>query len=314
MRSGQPSRRKLLHSLLGLCVWPCLAAAASSAAGQLSEALNGFSRTTVVRRRYRADATILLLGVPIFTRRDVGGGYATLEVGETGASGDSRAAALQFAAGSSPARAGGLNRFGMLREVVVEREGKLSGFSFSGLITRSSEQNLDQGRDALARGAAPQEATVAFGEAGSNGVRSSTQVVRLSPGSNWSGAAEELERVLDGCSPAAAAPHAQGGVAPFLYVMRQAGLDRSPRSRWRFIHAGKTHSLEVHRQPSHPNELTGEIHDEAGMKTAEFRVSYDPQDDSGIPCRIEYRARSFLRLVFESDSSATQPVIPSVFS
>ena len=50
-----------------------------------------------------------------------------------------------------------------------------------------------------------------------------------------------------------------------------------------------------------------------GAGRAEFRTAYAAGDPSGIPTRIEYRPRPFLRLTFEAQPEATQPVIPSVF-
>jgi hypothetical protein len=66
-------------------------------------------------RHYRADATILLFGVPIFRRAGVGGGQAWIE--ESAAGGALRRTYL-FAAGSDPKRAHGLNRAGWIREDV----------------------------------------------------------------------------------------------------------------------------------------------------------------------------------------------------
>ena len=63
------------------------------------------------------DAAILLFGAPLFTRQAAGGGYASVEISLDE---NATAVALQFAAGSTPARAHGLNRFGILREAVVQ--------------------------------------------------------------------------------------------------------------------------------------------------------------------------------------------------
>src|SRR3954453_10151555 len=57
--------------------------------------------------RYRADAVILLLGMPIHRRTAVGEGEASIE---EGGEGSSLHQTLFFAAGSDPKRAPGLNR------------------------------------------------------------------------------------------------------------------------------------------------------------------------------------------------------------
>src|ERR1700744_3537144 len=97
-RGGEFSRRTLLQ------VWAAsLARLAASTTNPgldpVSLTLRGFAPTVAFQRRYRMDATILLLGAPLFTRRAAGGGYASVEISrDPGAT----AVALQFAAGSSP--------------------------------------------------------------------------------------------------------------------------------------------------------------------------------------------------------------------
>src|ERR1700736_755575 len=105
---GRLSRRTVLQSLaasLTASLGRALAGVTGAAIDPVQVALRGFSPTTVFQRRYRMDATILLLGAPLFTHQAAGGGYASVEI----SAGESAiAVALQFAAGSSPARAHGL--------------------------------------------------------------------------------------------------------------------------------------------------------------------------------------------------------------
>ncbi len=51
-------------------------------------------------------------------------------------------------------------------------------------------------------------------------------------------------------------------------------------------------------------------HDTEGP--SEFRVWFDPRDAAALPERIEFRPKSFLRLVFEQDPAATGPALPSL--
>ena len=69
-----------------------------------------------VLKRYRADAVILLLGIPIYKRAGVGSGQVAVE--ETGEGAQARRT-LFFAAGSDPKRAHGLARLGWMREVTT---------------------------------------------------------------------------------------------------------------------------------------------------------------------------------------------------
>jgi hypothetical protein len=67
--------RSWLVSLLG----KRSAASTGSGLDPLSFSLRGFVRAIVFQRRYRMDATILLLGAPLFTRAATGGAYASVE-------------------------------------------------------------------------------------------------------------------------------------------------------------------------------------------------------------------------------------------
>src|SRR5262249_23043168 len=74
------------------------------------------------QRRFRVDAVILFLGVPIYRREDVGSGCATVE---TARCREQTVTALQFGAGSKPERSRGLNRLGLMQEAVTARGGCL---------------------------------------------------------------------------------------------------------------------------------------------------------------------------------------------
>jgi hypothetical protein len=273
--------------------------------------LRGFTPATVFQRRYRMDATILLLGAPLFTREGAGGGYASVEVSrETDQS--ARAVALQFAAGSYPARAHGLNRFGILREARVER-GEASELAFAGLMTSSREESFEQGRNALASNTGGAEGVVARGRATRASIQAWVDNIDLAPESNWSNLDEVLSDALRREPRGEPRTSPPDSVVTFLHAMRRAALCREPQVRQRFLHAGKPYWLETRRIPEHPLELAGKIHDLAGARRAEFRTAYAAEDESGIPIRIEYRPRSFLRLTFLIEREATQPVIPSVF-
>ena len=92
-------------------------AAAVSASGQSPPTAAG-PPPSVTSRTYRADATILVLGITVFRRAGVGGGRASLEEASDGTS---LRRTLFFAAGSDPKHAHGLERLGWIREVVLGR-------------------------------------------------------------------------------------------------------------------------------------------------------------------------------------------------
>lgn len=97
-------------------------------------------------RTYRVDATILLFSLPIFTRSNVGSGYARHVVSE----GEGRSThVLEFAAGSLPERARGLNRLGMIRETVDELAGNIMAARYFGFMTASREESFGEAKKAL---------------------------------------------------------------------------------------------------------------------------------------------------------------------
>jgi hypothetical protein len=256
-------------------------------------------------RHYRATASILVLGVPIFKRKDVGEGCACVE---TGACGDQTVTALQFAAGSKPERARGLNRLGLMREVVVEQASSLLKTSYAGFMTSSPEKSLDQGRQALNTGATEMPCLLGSGESARGRTELSVRRFTLPGATLWKDAAIILNS-LEKESPDNSAHHvssALGPTATFLYAVHRAALEDAPTARRHFWHNGKLHELitEKHR-PSPPSSgevrMAGSVRDPSGAETCQFSVWFDPADPSGIPNRIEFRARSFLRLTFESD-------------
>jgi hypothetical protein len=272
------------------------------------------------------DATILLLGAPLFTLQGAGAGYASIEVsssgeisspGEISSSGEmytdrgATAVALQFAAGSFPARAHGLNGFGILREALVRRAGATE-LSFAGLMTCTREQSLEEGRKALKRSQAGAEAVVARGRVSRTGIETWIDTIDLAADRDWTNLNEMLCDVLQREPRTAPRETDSQASATFLHTIRLAALSKTAVYRREFTHAGVGHWLETRRHAERPFELTGTIHDLEGNRCADFHNTYAPGDQSGIPIRIEYRPRSFLRLTFEAEHEANGPV-PSVF-
>jgi hypothetical protein len=306
-------RRTLLQSFLGwLCVRHAFAAAPQkTSAGQPQRLLLGFRRTSTIFRRYRVDATILLCGISIFTRKGVGGSYASVEAGSTS---EAKALALQFAAGSWPDRAKGLNRFGILQEVIVERQGEYPEFTSAGLITSSKEEDLGQAKNAFRTTGGRARIVLARGESSRGQLRCWTKATEISSDHTWAQAAALLSDLAREEPEYTPYETAVDRTTTFLAAMRRAALYSQPSFHSQFVHNGKLYSLETHRRPAAAGERTGEIRNSHGQKSADFRTFYATGDDSGIPIRIEYRAKSYLRLVFEFEEESAQSPIASLFS
>jgi len=304
------SRRTLLRSWLVSLLGKRSSASSGAGLDPVSFALRSFAPTLAFQRRYRMDATILLFGAPLLTRQGAGGGYASVEIG---ANQGATATALQFAAGSSPDRAHGLNRFGILREAVAGR-GDGTERAFAGLMTRAREGSFEQGRKALASQDRAAEGVIARGRMFGTTIQTWIDSIGLAADRDWSNLDETLCDALRHAPLTAPRETVAGPVTTFLHAIRSAGLCRDALVRQQFTHAGKCYLLDTRRQPDHPLELAGTIHNVSGARSAEFRTAYAAGDASGIPMRIEYRPRSFLRLTFEAELEATQPVIHSLFN
>jgi hypothetical protein len=95
-----------------------------------------------------------------------------------------------------------------------------------------------------------------------------------------------------------------------LSAIRRAAHEDASQARRQFFHNGKLHELITEKHPAADSStaihMTGVIRDQSGAEVAQFSVWFDPADPSGIPNRIEFRARSFLRLTFESEPGFTE--------
>jgi len=304
------TRRRLLGWLGALVPARILAAfpesPGSASRDQTAAVLAGFPRTSIFQTRYRADATILFCGLPLFSRSNVGSGFASVEISETA---KGRAIALQFAAGSDPVRAHGLRRWGVLRESFAERAGS-SEAAFSGVLTASQEESFDQAQKALNRTAAETPGVLTHGNIRGKAMLAWVDHVTLPEEGDWEKHAQSLPDLLRRHSCGLPRELEVEDQATFLHTMREARLRPGDRNRLAFVHGGKSYWLEIRRHG--PSELLGVIRDADGRRSAEFRTAYAAGDLIGIPQRIEYQAKSYLRLVFEAEPHATQS-IPTLF-
>ena len=185
--------------------------------------------------------------------------------------------------------------------------------SFAGLMTRSREESFEQGRKALASATSGSECVVARGKTSDKTIQTWIETVAVTPDCDWTNIGTALCQALRQEPRQPPRESAPGRTTTFLQAMRNAALCRDAVARRQFMHAGHLYWLETRRHPEHSCELAGAIHDLSGARCAEFRTGYAAGDESGIPIRIEYRPRSFLRLTFEAEQEATLPAVPSVF-
>ena len=152
------SRRAFAWSLGGAVLARACAAAESDQPSRLAWSVEKAPRLSL-ERRYRADAQVLLLGLPVLRREDVGGGSALWREFDAG----SATRLLEFSGFSTPARAAGLNRLGFIREMARIAESESPECSYFGLMTASPEESAEEARKSLHSGAREQVYTAIEG-------------------------------------------------------------------------------------------------------------------------------------------------------
>lgn len=280
-------------------------------------------RSQFSTRSYRVDATILLFSLPIFTRAGVGKGHARHVVNDLL---DRSVHDLEFAAGSLPERARGLNRLGMIRETVTESEtGMILEASYFGFMTASKEESFGEARKALNSSLA-QSMFVAIegqsrpGEAHSRRARFYSDVQ-----AGWNGydrLQREAEAAVRNPVQASGESRFQSGssevAAPtFLFALYRAMSSGEAQLKQTYVYSGARYELTTSKRPdsragrrfaekglvSRPESViavSGIIRNlHTGDKTP-FGIWIEKASRS-VPLRIEYQPRSFLQLALEAE-------------
>lgn len=260
-----------------------------------------------VLKRYRADAVILLLGIPIYKRTGVGSGQVA--VGETGEGAEARRT-LFFGAGSDPVRAHGLARLGWMREVGHAPQPKPAETEYFGVLTSSPEESLDSARKSVA---APTNGLSLFtavrGKHIAGRSRSTLAQFEFPSEALWSdrGLIEKAESAFGPASVwrETSWPKSPDQPPPTFLFQLEALLKQRAKSSGIYVYNEQEYLLELgsRQQGSPPDRLLsikGAIRNQrTGTRTA-FRLWLEDTADSVVPVRIEFQPRSFLRLTFEA--------------
>lgn len=282
-----------------------------------------------VSRRYRADAVITFLGIPIYSREGVGSGYAIVEQWKERTS---QVMSLQFAAGSLPQRSAGLNRLGFLQEMVKWDGSGASDVGYFGFMTSSKEESLEQGRKAVAegsRGGGLYKVVVGGIERG----QARSRTLDLAGGgaagwADWSRLLPSLrgqvrETKLEAV-PESVQREVPEGVSSFLSTLVREFHDEGGKAERQFVYGKGRHSLEVERRPdakmgralvsrslardpARVMRLQGAVRDARTGKRSKFRVWFETGGNAVLPLRFELQPRSFLQLAFEYDPRLDTP-------
>jgi hypothetical protein len=270
--------------------------------GQAATAARSMSRT------YRADAVILLLGIPIYRRSAVGGGRASFE--ETG-EGASLRRTLFFAGGSDPKRALGLKRLGWIQEIVVGPASAPSEARYFGVLTSSPEESLEHARKSVA--VSPNGRSVFNAVSGHNTAGNSRSAVthfEYADSVIWSDRAliEKAQSTFEGKVDWRETPWPNlpnQAPATFLFELATLLKLRTRRAEGRYVYNEQEYLLElVAPQTDRDRERLAPVRGmtrnlRTGHETP-FRLWLEDGENSIVPIRIEFQPRSFLRLTFEA--------------
>jgi len=279
-----------------------------------------------VERRYRADAQVILLSIPLLHRSNVGDGAAVWR--EAAAEDGAEVRLLEFTGRSAPERAAGLNRFGMVQELsrTVGRAGMPVGVQagmeaiYFGLMTSSPEESAADARKALHSNAKEVWFSAIEGRIGGSSIETEgahfLAPARTSPAER-NELMEHARQALSGASKRTMEWHsADGAPRPFLHAL--AGLlNQRGSAETQYAYNGRLYHLRVEKAPDPKaasffrdqrliprtaavNRISGSLWREEGGKPIEFRLWMEEGAARPLPLRIEYQPKSYLRLTFDA--------------
>jgi len=267
-------------------------------------ATTGLPLLVPVTRHYRADIVVALLGVPIFSRKNVGGAVAAIR---ESAEGLRKLVTLQFAGGANPLRTHGFKYDGSLEEVLLVDGAAPVQAAYFGFVTSSRDENYDQARQRIFAAQKSRDAfTAAEGLHVAGSARCEKSSISLPDGCarDLAGLSDEIRAFFSESERSATELHTPGiTAATFLYAVRAALRSVESHPIIHYVHNAKPYRLECERapEPHHGDgtRFTGHIHDLTSRQVSTFRLWLD--DPSGLPRRIEFQPRSYLRISLQSE-------------
>jgi hypothetical protein len=248
-------------------------------------------------RQYRADAHVILFGMTLFSRSDVGEGSASWR--ESTEVDGSVVRLLEFTGRSAPERAAGLNRFGFIQE--LSRSGESLYF---GLMTSSPEESAAEARAALHSKSKDVWYSAIDGRISAGTIETANAHFQTITRTSLDDRPQLIEHARQALSsaPRSTVP-AQGSPRPFLHAL--ASLLSDPRNdSTQYAYGGRLYSLRVKRSrdPKAPGAIrvNGSLRRLDGGKPIEFRLWVEEGAERPIPLRIEYQPKSYLRLTFHA--------------
>lgn len=269
-------------------------------------------------RRYRADAQIVLLSIPVLHRKGVGDGASSWR--ESTADDGATLRLLEFSGRSAPEHAAGLNRFGFIQELSRTVDRTFESIYF-GVMTASPEETAAEARKALHSNSKEAAFSVIEGRI----VPAEIETVGahfIAPAKT--SPADRAALIADARRALAGAPKRReevGTIAsmprPFLHAL--ADLLLNPNSSTaQYAYNGRLYELRVARARDPKAtaayreqrliplgatiaRISGTLRrQERGDKPIDFRLWIEEGTARPVPLRIEYQPKSYLRLTFEA--------------
>jgi hypothetical protein len=271
-----------------------------------------------LERRYRADAQLILLSIPVLHRNGVGDGSAIWR--ESTAEDGAVLRLLEFMGRSAPDRAAGLNRFGFIQELSRTVDRTYAESIYFGLMTSSPEETAAEARKALHSNSKDVafsviDARIAPGCIETSGAHFIAPA-RTSP-SDREALIEHARQALRGAPKRREEVHTTESMPrPFLHALADL-LSRPGSSETRYTYNGRMYSLRVERSPDPKaaaafreqrliapkaavTRISGALRREGGDKPIQFRLWIEEGTTRPLPLRIEYQPKPYLRLTFEA--------------
>lgn len=271
------------------------------------------------QRRYRADAQILLLSIPVLHRTNVGDGAAAWRdsITEDGAT----QRFLKFTGRSAPEHAAGLNRFGFIQELSRTTDGTRESLYF-GLMTSSPEENAADARKALHSDVSDAAFSAIEGRIAAGCIETVSARFMAPARTSPADRVQLIERARLALSTAPKttqeAPSTDATPRTFLHALAGLLCARST-AQTRYTYNGHLYHLRVARSPDAKatstfreiglipptalvTRITGISWRDDGAKPSEFKLWIEEGVSRPLPLRIEYQPKAYLRLTFEAEA------------
>jgi hypothetical protein len=308
------TRRGLLRIVQSILLSKFVRFSALQAFSDVTRIANGPAGPRAVHtRRYRAQASVSLFSIPVLWRDDVGAACVSVE--EAVCAGR-RTTAIQFCGGSWPQRVRGINRFGITQELIHEEAGAVVESNYMCFMTSSPEKNSDQAWHAFADRSRAMILAVARGVSTRTSYRAAFEHVPAPDGSTWMDCAQLIDLLRSKAVTfldSAPSRNDTEACPTFLYAVRRAMANTPSQTQYQFMHNAKLYDLRTSQSASNGvTVLAGHITEHGSRSESSFRLWFDPVDATGLPLKIEFQPRSFIRLTFEHDPAAAGPTLPNL--